>query len=95
MATKARLNHEVRKVDPSGRLSLGRDKVGEQYEIDEDKDGRIVLTPVAVIPKRELWLHTNSEAKAAVLSGLADSAAGRTVDGGDFTEFLNDEHNEE
>jgi hypothetical protein len=82
--------HGIRKVDASGRLSLGRDKVGEQYEVEEAADGRITLTPVVVIPKRELWLHQNPEAKEAVLRGLADSAAGRTVDGGDFTKFLNE-----
>jgi len=91
MALQDRLNHEVRKVDASGRLSLGRDKAGEQYDIDEADDGKITLTPVAVIPKRELWLHRNPEAKATVLRGLADSAAGRTRDGGDFTQYLSEE----
>ena len=94
-AAKERLQHEVRKVDTAGRLSLGRDKVGEQYDIDEAEDGTIVLTPVAVIPKRELWLHNNPEAKAAVLRGLADSAAGRTHDGGDFTKYLDEPDDEE
>lgn len=90
MAPRERLQHEVRKVDTSGRLSLGRDKAGEQYDVDEAEDGKIVLTPVAVIPKRELWLHNNPEAKAMVLRGLADSAAGRTRDGGDFTQYLSE-----
>lgn len=90
MGLQERLQHEVRKVDSSGRLSLGRDRVGEQYDINESEDGTIVLTPVAVIPKRELWLHNNPEAKALVLRGLADSAAGRTRDGGDFTQYLSE-----
>jgi hypothetical protein len=90
MALQVRLQHEVRKVDTSGRLSLGRDKIGEQYDIDEAADGKITLTPVAVIPKRELWLHSNPEAKQAVLRGLAESAAGRTRDGGDFTKYLDE-----
>jgi hypothetical protein len=94
MALQEKLQHAVRKVDTSGRLSLGRDKVGEQYDIHEAADGKITLTPVAVIPKSELWLHNNPDAKQAVLRGLADSAAGRTRDGGDFTKYL-DEPDEE
>ena len=86
--SESQLFHEVRKVDSSGRLSLGREKAGEQYEANEAPDGTIVLTPVAVIPKRELWLHKNAEAKASLMQGLADSAAGRTRDGGDFTQYL-------
>ena len=94
MALPEGLPYEVRKVDTSGRLSLGRDKVGEQYAVEESADGKITLTPVVVIPKSELWLHNNPEAKQAVLRGLADSAAGRTRDGGDFTRYL-DEPDEE
>ncbi len=94
IALLERLQHEVRKVDTSGRLSLGRDKVGEQYDVTENADGGIVLVPVAVIPKRELWLLQNPEAMQAILQGLADLAAGRTHDGGDFTQYL-DEPDEE
>jgi hypothetical protein len=88
MATRELLQHEVRKVDTSGRLSLGRERVGTQYDVTEAEDGTITLLPVTVIPTREVWLHHNPEAKAAVISGLADSAAGRTRDGGDFTQYL-------
>lgn len=90
MAIQESHRQDVRRVDSSGRLSLGRDKAGEQYDVVEDSDGRITLTPVVVIPKRELWLHRNPEAKDAVLRGLADSAAGRTSDGGDFARYLNE-----
>ena len=90
MKAQELLQHEVRKVDTSGRLSLGRDKVGEQYDVNEASDGTITLTPVAVIPKRELWLHQNLDAKASVLQGLADSAAGRSEDGGDFAQYLDE-----
>jgi hypothetical protein len=88
MALQGKLQHEVRKVDGSGRLSLGRDKVGAQYDVTEAEDGTVTLVPVTVIPTRELWLHKNPEAMAAVLQGLADSGAGRTYDGGDFTQYL-------
>ncbi len=95
MALPQRFQHEVRKVDTSGRLSLGRDKAGEQYDLEESPDGTITLTPVVVIPKRELWLHQNAEAKQSVLQGLADSAAGRTTDGGDFSQYLVEPDEEE
>jgi len=90
MAAPERLEHEVRKVDGSGRLSLGREKAGTQYDVTEATDGTVTLMPVTIIPTRELWLHKNHEAKAAVVRGLADSAAGRTSDGGDFIQYLNE-----
>ncbi len=82
---------DVRRVDPSGRLSLGRTHAGEQFEIREERDGRILLIPVVTIPRSELWLHQNPEAKQLLAQGLADAAAGRTVDGGDFSQFLDEE----
>jgi hypothetical protein len=35
-------------------------------------------------------LHQNLDAKASVLQGLADSAAGRSEDGGDFAQYLDE-----
>lgn len=90
MALQERPQHEIRKVDTSGRLSLGRDKVGIQYDVTESTDGTLTLVPVTVIPTRELWLHKNPEAKAALIRGLEDSAAGRTRDGGDFTQYVDE-----
>lgn len=95
MTTRDRIQHDVRKVDTSGRLSLGREKVGGHYEIVEAEDGTITLTPVAVIPQREVWLHRNPAARASVAQGLADSAAGRTLDGGDFSRYLDEPDEEE
>ncbi|MCW5943482.1 MAG: hypothetical protein KIS66_14715 [Fimbriimonadaceae bacterium] len=77
-------------MDPSGRLSLGRDRSGTQYEVTEAEDGTLTLVPVTVIPTRELWLHQNPQAKEAVLRGLADAAAGRARDGGDFTRYADE-----
>lgn len=86
-----RMEHEVRKVDPSGRLSLGRERAGEQYDIVEGKDGVMILTPVVVVPRRELWLHRNPEAMRMVERGLAQSADGETSSLGSFAGFLDDE----
>ena len=89
-----RLHHEIRKVDSSGRLSLGRQKVGEQYDVEEAFDGKTTVTPVVVIPKRDVRYHNNPEAREAVLQGLSDSVAGRSFDGGHFIKCL-DEPDEE
>jgi hypothetical protein len=95
VALRERLQHEVRKVDDAGRLSLGRGKAGEQYDITEAEDGTVVLTPVAVIPKRELWLYKNSEAMALVQKGLAESARGEAKNIGSFAQYADDKLGEE
>ena len=71
MALQERLEHEIRKVDDTGRLSLGVEKIGVQYEVTEAVDGTLTMVPVTIIPTRELWLHQNPEAMAMVDEGLA------------------------
>ncbi len=85
------LHKEIRKLDPSGRLSLGKERAGEQYEVNETPDGTIVLTPVAVIPKSELWLWKNEEALASVRRGLEQSARGEGESLGSFAQYAEDE----
>jgi hypothetical protein len=94
MPITSHLNNEIRKLDGAGRLNLGKERAGEQYQISESDDGTIVLTPVAVIPKRELWLWKNPEALASVKRGLEQSAAGQTVSLGSFAQFLDEEDEE-
>ena len=91
MAQPTLLHNEIRKLDTAGRLSLGKERAGEQYEVNETADGTIVLTPVAVIPKRELWLWTNPETLNQVKRGLEQSARGETVELGSFAQFANEE----
>ena len=55
MSARGLLQNEIRKLDGTGRLSLGKERAGEQYQVNESPDGAITLTPVAVIPKREPW----------------------------------------
>ncbi len=90
MALNDRLNSEVRKVDDAGRISLGRAKAGEQYDISEAADGTITLVPVAIIPKREVWLYRNPQAMAMVQQGLAESARGETTSLGSFAQYAED-----
>lgn len=90
----SRLQHDVRRVDGSGRLSLGKDKAGEQYDVTEQADGTLILIPVAVIPKRELWLHQNPQALADVVEGLKDSKEGRLKVAEDFSKYLADDEDD-
>lgn len=57
-------------ADSKGRISLGMRHAGERYIITEDKEGRVILEKVVLIPEREVWLHKNKEAKKSVLEGL-------------------------
>jgi hypothetical protein len=85
------IQSDVRKLDEAGRLCLGRAKAGEQYRVNETEDGTIVLTPMATIPKRELWLWHDPEALAAVKEGLAQSTRGEGRILGDFTQYVDDD----
>ena len=95
MSAPGSLRKEIRKLDNSGRLTLGKERAGEQYEVSEAKDGTIILTPVAVIPKRELWLWDNPEALASVKRGLEQSARGEGRSLGSFAQYLAEPDDEE
>jgi hypothetical protein len=84
------LRNEIRKLDTAGRLTLGKERAGEQYEADEASDETIVLGPVAVIPKRELWLWKNAEALASLKRGLEQSARGEGRSLGSFALYADD-----
>jgi hypothetical protein len=78
--------------DAKGRIALGKLAKGiSSYRVFQKSDGRLVLEPYAEIPARERWLYENPEAMAAVQEGLADLKAGRVVSMGDFTQYANDE----
>jgi hypothetical protein len=82
---------EAARVDRKGRLSLGSDLEGKLFRVVLDDNGNIVLTPIATIPERELWLHRNPEALAAVQQGLREAAAGLVTDLGSFSRYVDAE----
>ncbi|HET6385426.1 MAG TPA: hypothetical protein VFJ58_18700 [Armatimonadota bacterium] len=84
------MSTQVREVDSKGRLTLGKEKAGRQFQIEE-LDGRLILTPVVTIPARESWLHANPEAMASVMRGLQQSAAGERRYLGSFAHFADDD----
>ena len=48
-------NTEVKTVGRSGQISLGKRYAGKTLRLERFKDGRIVLTAVAMIPESQLW----------------------------------------
>lgn len=71
-------------ADERGRVAIG--KAGahkdDRYTVAKHADGSILLTPLAIIPKRELLVWENDELRASLFRGLADAAEGdvRAVD---------------
>ena len=48
----------LKMVGTSGQISLGKKYAGKYFEVREQEDGAIVMTPMRVIPESEAWLHT-------------------------------------
>lgn len=64
-------------TDSKGRLSLG-ERFANRTVIVEEIDGTEVrITLARVVPEREMWLHENRSAAAAVGRGLAEARAGK------------------
>jgi hypothetical protein len=47
------------------------------------------------VPERDLWLYNNPEALAMFQQGLAEAAAGQVVGGVDFTQYADDDIEDE
>jgi hypothetical protein len=79
------------RLDSKGRITLGRFAEGvSSFRATRDSEGKITLVPYVEIPARELWLHRNPEALAAVLKGIEQAERGELHDLGDFTQFAED-----
>src|SRR5437879_11528082 len=79
------------KADEKGRVVLGRDFSGKHFSISVSANGEILLTPVVVIPQRDIWLYKNPQALAMFHQGLAEAAAGKVTAGEDFSQYANDD----
>ncbi len=77
---------EILKPDAKKRLSLGSagTPAGAAFNVYRNRLGQIVLDPVKAVPAYEAWLFENKKALASLKRGLAESAAGRTVNLGSF-----------
>ena len=83
------------KTDDKGRIILGRDFSGKSYRVAVSADGEILLTPVVVMPERDMWLYKNPQALALFQQGLADAQAGRVTAAEDFSQYAADEIEDE
>ena len=60
-------------VGRSGQISLGKRHAGKTLRLERLRDGRIVLTPVALVPETQLWTLTEPH-RSRIERGLAWAA---------------------
>jgi hypothetical protein len=72
-------------TDNKGRLTLGERFANRTVIVEEIDETEVRITLARVVPERELWLHENRAARAAVHRGMADAKAGRLAAGPDLT----------
>ena len=79
-------------TDERGRVTVARagGEKNNRYAIAVNADGEILLTPLASIPRRELIIWENEQLRESLARGLAQSAAGETVDLGSFAAHADD-----
>ncbi|WP_282206830.1 hypothetical protein [Kitasatospora fiedleri] len=84
-------------VDSRGRVSLGRAgaKPGRRYRVESNPDGVLLLTPVVSIPEREMQVWTDPLLAARIRAGIEQAENGKTIDLGDFSQYLEDEETED
>ena len=91
MTTTENFRHVTKAgLDSRKRIALGKVATHEQYDIRVNDDGEILLIPLVSIPAREMIIWENSKVRADLEAAKQDIAAGRVVDGGDFTQYIND-----
>lgn len=67
------LQNSLKTVGSSGQISIGKAYAGKILRVTLQEDGSLLLTPVVVVPERQLWtLH--ADAQAAVARGMAYAA---------------------
>jgi hypothetical protein len=72
-STTIRLTADDRNRIPVGRLGV---HPSDEFQATLQADGTIVLTPMAVIPKREMLVWQNPGLRDSIMTGLAEAAAG-------------------
>jgi predicted transcriptional regulator len=71
-------------TDSKGRVTLGERFANRTVLVEEIDATEVRITIARVVPEREMWLHENRAASAAVRRGLADAKAGRLTPGPDL-----------
>ena len=82
------------RTDEKGRIALGSDFSGKNFRIARSEEGEILLTPVVVIPERDMWLYKNPRALALFQQGLVEAAAGEVTAAEDFSQYADGDEDE-
>ncbi len=69
----------IKTADSKGRINFGNRFANQTVIIEAIDETEMRVTKAQVIPQRELWLHKNPKAKAAVRRGLAQAKAGKAA----------------
>lgn len=76
--------HPVTEVTADDRARIAFGKVGvhrnDRYAVSTSDSGEILLTPLATIPKRELFVWDRPELLASIMAGLEQADRGQTVE---------------
>ncbi len=76
--------------DAKGRITLGTLAKGvDSFTVSQNKDGDIVLRPMASIPARELWLYQNKKALKSVLQGIKEIGEGKHTTRRSYAKYAN------
>ena len=52
------MQNVLKQVGASGQFAIGKQFAGKYFELNTRPDGVIELTPMAVIPQSQAWMHT-------------------------------------
>jgi hypothetical protein len=66
-------------ADGKGRISLGSRFANQTVIVEDVDDTEVRITLAEVVPQREVWLHKNPRAKAAVLRELKQAKSRETA----------------
>ena len=64
----------LKTVGSSGQISIGKAYAGKTLRVTLQDDGSLLLTPVVVVPERQMWT-LQADAQAAISRGMAYAAA--------------------
>ena len=86
-AVTERTETKLIQADSRGRVALGSSAIAKSFTVSHSEDGQIILTPMAQIPEREMWLWNNQVARLSFERGIAEAKTGQGVVM-DFSGFL-------
>jgi hypothetical protein len=73
-------------TDEKGRLLLGTEYANQQFLIEKQTNGSIILKPSITVPVDEAWLYRNPTALNMVLRGLDQAKQKRFVENPSYDE---------